>query len=340
MEHRVTLQHEEVEAIRELLDELAARYDSTESAEFQDAAPLAAQELPLRLRRAFAEFKLREPASVMIVSGWPVDQEAIGPTPPHWNRRQGVSRALREEMLLVLYGELLGEAIAWSTQQNGYLVHDILPIEGHQHEQLGSGSEEPLTWHTEDAFHPCRGDYLGMLCLRNPDRVPTTVFFGEHLDLPEDQVRVLMQPRFRIRPDESHLPKNRSGDQDLDPVLARAYARIEQMNTRPEKIPVLSGDPARPYLRLDPYFMDRLDEDPEAQAALDAMTAQIDEKIGDLVLEAGDFCFIDNFRAVHGRKPFKARFDGTDRWMKRINVTRDLRKSREMRRTPESRVIL
>jgi hypothetical protein len=34
---------------------------------------------------------------------------------------------------------------------------------------------------------------------------------------------------------------------------------------------------------------------------------------------------------VHGRKPFKARHDGTDRWLKRLDVTLDLRKSRAAR---------
>jgi enduracididine beta-hydroxylase len=58
------------------------------------------------------------------------------------------------------------------------------------------------------------------------------------------------------------------------------------------------------------------------------------------VLEPGDMLFVDNFRAVHGRRPFSARFDGRDRWLKRINVTRDLRKSRRVRGSRESRVIV
>jgi hypothetical protein len=42
---------------------------------------------------------------------------------------------------------------------------------------------------------------------------------------------------------------------------------------------------------------------------------------------------------VHGRKPFRARFDGTDRWLRRLNVAVDLRKSRKFRLTADSRVI-
>ena len=109
-------------------------------------------------------------------------------------------------------------------------------------------------------------------------------------------------------------------------------------NPLPERIPVLFGDPCAPYVRMDPYFMDPVD-DPCAQEALNALTQQIDAALEDQVLEPGDFAFIDNFQAVHGRKPFKARYDGRDRWLKRVNVVRDLRKSRDSRLSAASRVL-
>ena len=62
-------------------------------------------------------------------------------------------------------------------------------------------------------------------------------------------------------------------------------------------------------------------------------------QIGDVLLHPGDICFIDNFKAVHGRRAFKARYDGHDRWFKRINITRDLRKSRAERSGATSRII-
>jgi hypothetical protein len=43
---------------------------------------------------------------------------------------------------------------------------------------------------------------------------------------------------------------------------------------------------------------------------------------------------------VHGRKPFRARFDGADRWLKRLNVARDLRKSRAVRQHADARTIV
>ena len=85
--------------------------------------------------------------------------------------------------------------------------------------------------------------------------------------------------------------------------------------------------------------MDRLSDDEEAQAALDSLVKSIDENLTDLVIQPGDVLFIDNYRTVHGRRPFAARYDGQDRWLKRINIARDLRKSRSSRQFSWSRVI-
>jgi L-asparagine oxygenase len=51
----------------------------------------------------------------------------------------------------------------------------------------------------------------------------------------------------------------------------------------------------------------------------------------DVRLQPGDVAFIDNYRAAHGRKSFRARCDGTDRWLKQLNITRNLRGSRAWR---------
>lgn len=336
---RITLTESENSSIQEVLSGLAASYRSAEDLEFLAAAAVHAHQLPRRVREVLNEFRLFEPsAGICRIAGYAIDDREIGPTPSHWKERQRRCLPVKEEMLLVLFGSLLGDLIAWSTQQDGAVVHDIAPIKGHENEQLGSGSAEELTWHMEDAFHPCRGDYLGMMCLRNPDQVPTTFAAVDVSELDERTLGILFEPQFMIRPDESHLRKNR-----VDPLtgtsLEAAQNRIEEMNSRPEKIPVLFGSPDAPYCRLDPYFMDP-PELPEAQEALDRLIQSINDRLEEIVLEAGEFCFIDNFKAVHGRRPFKARFDGTDRWLKRVNITRDLRRSRGFRTSSESRLLL
>jgi hypothetical protein len=37
-------------------------------------------------------------------------------------------------------------------------------------------------------------------------------------------------------------------------------------------------------------------------------------------LRPGEVLVVDNDVVVHGRVPFRARFDGTDRWLKRASV--------------------
>lgn len=337
--HKITVSVSEAAEMRELANGLAARWDSVEDPEFLRRVGVYAHDLPQRLRQHFYEFRLHEPTSALcLISGLPVDSERIGPTPKHWKGRPKPSPTHAEEILLVLIGSLLGEAIGWATQQDGYLVHDIFPIEGHEGEQLGSGSEQLLWWHTEDAFHPLRGDYIGLMCLRNPDGVATTFANLERLPLTDEELDLLFAPHFTIRPDESHLAKNRSGNREIDKLLEKSYRRIEQMKTHPEKIALLEGDRRSPYIRIDPYFMDP-PSDPRAQAALDRLIAAIETSIQEVVLAPGDLCFIDNFKAVHGRRPFKARYDGNDRWMKRLNLTRDLRRSRDARLAADARVI-
>jgi len=342
---RFVLNNEEVVSLQKLLGGIAAAYKSAEDPQFLLEANLWAHEMPRRLRAALNAFRLTEPSSALFcISGYPVDDQKIGPTPEHWDcPAEARLPTLEEEILLVLTGSLLGDCIGWRTQQDGRIIHDVMPIKGMEQEQIGTGSEQTIWWHTEDAFHPLHGDYLGMMFLRNFDRVPTTFASLERLQLDPEDWRTLFEPHFTIHPDKSHQPENSAhtegngnGNGNGD---AHLYDRIEQMQKAPQKIPLLSGDPASPYIRIDPYFMDKVEDNPKAQRAFEALVKALDEKISDVVLSAGDICFVDNRKSVHGRRAFKARYDGRDRWFKRMNITRDLRKSRADRPEPASRII-
>lgn len=330
---RLEMDAAERRVITEILDEFEADFERPDTEDALRRASVLAQELPARIRSHLNAFRLERMSGVLCIAGHEVDHDRLGPTPAHWRDRPEKSPASREEMLLVLYSSLLGDLFAWASQQDGRLIHDIIPIRGHEHEQLGSSSDALLTWHTEDAFHPLRGDFLSFACLRNPYGAATTVGFVDDLDLEESVKTVLFQERFIIRPDESHLAKNNSNSE------MKIFEDIEDMRRHPDSVAVLFGDPNRPYVRADPYFMSVTAGDFDAESALNEFTKAMDDKMSDLVLSSGEFCFLDNFRVVHGRKPFKARHDGTDRWLKRVNVTGDLRKSRAARKAPEARAI-
>jgi hypothetical protein len=148
---RLELADEEIRAIQPLVREVATRHSSVEETDFLNNSSIYAQELPKRLRAFLNTFRLTEPSGVCLISGYPVDEAKIGKTPPHWKKKSDSSSTMEEEIFLNLCGALLGDAIAWSHQRDGLVCQDLVPIEGHENEMLGSGSEQELVWHTEDA---------------------------------------------------------------------------------------------------------------------------------------------------------------------------------------------
>lgn len=236
-------------------------------------------------------------------------------------------------MGLALLAMAMGDPFTWSTLQGGRMIQNVLPTVGEEKEQSGHG-QVLLEWHTEDGFHPYRCDYLMLLGLRNPDGVATTVSSIRDVTVSAEHRQVLSQPRFLILPDDEHLRQLAQTHPD-----SLGLTRMRVMRETPQPVAVLFGAPDDPYVRIDPFFMRCLDGDMEAETALKSLIVELDRVQQDVVLNSGDVLIVDNYLAVHGRKEFKARFDGTDRWLKKIVVTRDLRKSRELRQSAGSRVI-
>jgi Fe(II)/alpha-ketoglutarate-dependent arginine beta-hydroxylase len=339
---QIQLHADELATIDLLVTELSTQFQTVESADFQHEAALAAASLPRRVRAVIEDYAAAESDAVLVVSGLPVADGEIGPTPQERRSTPVPSPTLACDIAFYLTAVLLGVPIGWATQQDGRLMHDIYPVRAHEHEQIGWGSAEELAWHTEDAFHSLRPDYLGLMCLRNPDEVVTTVAELRDVEI-EPQLRdFLSQPRFRIAPDDAHRLRNAKSAADTDPravaLRRRSFELVERLAKDPEPVAVLFGGDSTPYLRIDPFYMQGRQGERE-QRALDQFAAALDAAVSGVALRPGDICFIDNYRAVHGRKAFHARFDANDRWLRRLNVTTDLRKSRAHRISANSRVI-
>src|SRR5262249_55438267 len=148
-------------------------------------------------------------------------------------------------------------------------------------------------------------------------RTPTTISFVDQARIPADIAETLMQPRFLLVPDHSH---------DLS-------------DREPLVVSVLEGHRDRPTLRADRDYVRAADGDDTAEAALRWLTDHLDLNIYPVSLAEGDVCFIDNRTAVHGRGGFRPRYDGSDRWLKRVNVVVDLRRTRPARRSAATRVL-
>lgn len=338
----IELDVDDQSAVAALVVELADRHSGVEEPAFQDMSETYAQELPRTLRARLNHFRMHESACICLVRNHPVDEAALGPTPGHWRQRLSTPATVAADIFFFLCASLLGPPIAWSTKQGGYIMHTIAPIPGHETEQLASSSEASLTWHTEDAFHPLRADYVGLMGLRNPDRIETMFACVHDVDSQVIGNSVLFEPRFRIVPDGSHLSGIPEAPNVRIPaeLQARAKQRIARMLHEPEPIPLLFGDPASPYMRLDQHYTSTANGDKDAADALGMLMASVSAGLKGFALAPGDLCFIDNYKVVHGRSAFHARYDGTDRWLRRLNITRDLRKSRDLRLAPGSRLVV
>lgn len=325
---RFELSPEEVVRIREVISKAAGKFIIGQNLEWLLELRLWARLLPDRLLRFAENFRLSESWGACLISGWSIDDVNIGPTPLHWRGQIQPSVVLHEEIYLQLIGSLLGDIYAWSTVQDGKLVQDLLPIPGQEREKSGNSSSSVLDLHTEDAFSCYRCDYLGLLCLRNDDAIPTSYASFSNVRLSPAHRRVLSEPRFSLLPDPEHY------------VRAAERGDSRSLPGEFEMSPLLFGGDALPYLAVDGFFIEPQQGDIEATQALAALLSELERCRCELVCKAGELLVIDNYLAVHGRRPFLARYDGRDRWLKRISVTRDLRKSRASRASPESRVLI
>jgi enduracididine beta-hydroxylase len=336
------LRHPELAEVTGLIERLATTVPVGEEIACLRAAAVHSHHLPERLLEFLHGVRSREAAAAFVVSGFAVDDDSIGPTPSGWGRQPDPCSTRAETAWLELCGSVLGDLFGWATQQDGAIVHDIAPVRSDERSQVSSSSSELLWWHTEEAFHPLRCDYLGLMCLRNHQQVATTFASVSGIDLAPEIRRVLFEKRFFIRPDDSHLtgehdqplPVGKEGE-----LLLAARKRIEHMNKDPQRVSLLHGDFDSPYLSVDPFYMDVPADDAQARHAYEALCGTLEDQLKEVPLSPGEILFIDNYRAVHGRMPFAARYDGTDRWLKRVNITRDLRKSRAYRMTADSPVI-
>jgi len=334
----LTLSSQEVTQIQNLLSAVKAEFTSVDSPEFLMQATPLSHELPKRLRVAMNDLRLKDDGhGIAVIRGFPVDGTKIGPTPAKWDQRSP-ERTLEQEALLALCGTLLGDLVTWASEQDGYIVHNVLPMKEWEDSQLGWGSAVENIFHVEDAFSPYSPNYLGLFCMRNPDATATNVSSVADLDLAQLDLDSLFGKNYYVRPDDAHLA---TGDEKNSYNASRSDAlsqREEEINS-PLKTSILSADRGAPYICLDPPYMDAGGNE-KAQKAMDELLVALNANKHGVRLAPGDMVFIDNNRAVHGREPFKAKYDGTDRWLKRVKVTHDLRKSRAQRSSATCRKIV
>lgn len=307
---------------RAVVAELAAEFGTAESESFLRRAPGMGHLLPPELVERLVDMRYLEDSAAIVVRCEPMADP--GPTPAAW-RTRGASATVPHDFWLALVLAQLGDPMGWANLQDGRLFNDILPQWEDEHAQTSYGSGDELELHVEEAYHDVRSDAFGLLCLRNPGEVPTTVASSACLDLDARQLDVLRRPRFRI------------GGEEVYRVRPMLSGPVPCGGTTPHT-PRNRPDEA-PHLRLDVPYVRALPGDTEAERALEALKRCLRRAAVDIATRPGDMLIVDNHRAVHGRRPFRAGYDGRDRWLRRLSVIRDLRTLRGARSGPDGRVV-
>lgn len=318
MSYKIYQLHElEIIHLRELIERVSNKYESAEDEAFIRNAKLYAGELPPDLRSYLYELSHDQShVGVAMIRGF----EPVQPwpkTPKTWFIEDSYEPKFETDYLAIIFTAILGEPFGFETQQAGKLIHDILPIKGRELYQEGASSLAMLNFHTEDACHPYRADFICINCIKNPTNVGTLVVAVNDFELDINTKSVLREERFYHLSDNTHTN--------------------EVANSKPESI--LFGNIDSPYIRYDFDFTVAREGDEEAANAITVLNEKIAESQKEVELLPGDFCFVDNYKWLHGRKPFKANFNNEDRWLRRFNIKVDLSEAVDYRRCLSSRML-
>ncbi len=260
------------------------------------ATPTFVPQLDDGVREALSALRIGQPSGAVLVHGLPVGDLPATPTVAMHALASSPKTDRISETVLLSVGAMLGEPVGYAQEHGGDIVQDLYPLAASVGRQLSTSSGVELAFHTETAFHPHKPRYLLLLCLKGDPSAATTLCsidaILEHLD---PSVRVqLSDRRYVCGVDES-------------------FGAGTTWETEPMAILSQSGE-----FTFDADLF--RGTDPEADRVIAAVAAAIAAAQTSVTLETGDLLILDNHRCVHGRSPFTARFDGTDRWLQRTFV--------------------
>lgn len=212
------------------------------------------------------------------------------------------------DTMLIASASRYGSVYGFAQEQGGKTVQNLFPIKQNESMQISSSSGAVLEMHTETAFHPWRPEVLLLLCVRSDSNAGTNVALLSDIIplLDKECIRILHMPEFVTRIDESFQSESQPDRELLTPIF-------------------FDGATSMTY---DRALMTSITD--AGKNALRQLSETIDKVKTTIYLKTGEVLVLNNRVAVHGRTPFKARYDGTDRWIKRAMVSTKLPDWNEM----------
>jgi len=227
----------------------------------------------------------------------------IGDIPP--TPASGRDQALPEvEKVMREYAAHYGKPFGYLQEQVDTVFQQIVPLKSLESVQISASSITELDLHTETAFHPYPPDYVFLLCLRGDPTAFTTYANLEAVlkKIGETTQKVLRQPWYTTRVDASFI-LNGQEDKSIE-------------------MPILYGEKQETRIVYDRFLMKGTSI--AARRALDELNNAIKSSTKKIALKTGELMIIDNRKTVHGRLPFTPKYDGTDRWLMRTLVRKQL----------------
>lgn len=209
--------------------------------------------------------------------------------------------------ILLSEASKLGYPVSFIQEQKGFLIQNIVPVFKTEMEQISTSSKVELALHTETAFHPHRPDYVLLLCLRGDSSAATTVACVDKIIsmLDKDTIDCLRQPWFTTSVDRSfERPSGVEYSSFTTPILF--FNKKQNDYTM-----IYDHDLMKPTNVF-------------AEMALNLFCNALEKSIEEIYLSTGDILTLNNSKVIHGRKPFQARYDGTDRWVQRVLVKKEI----------------
>ena len=233
----------------------------------------------------------------------------LPPTPSVTHSWARLTQRSASEAIMLTFVTGLGHPISYLDQRDGSVFHDIYPTRSNAAEISSQSSSVDLGHHTEMFFHPEPPDFLMLHCLRSaPDRHAYTSVSGlsdiEAMLSDEDR-GLLREPLFAV--DVARLHGRYTND-------GHPYTEADP---RP-CIPVIASTTSGRRLRFEPALMTPTTA--AAARAIQCAEHAVDKvAVRDVLRERG-MLVVDNRRAAHSRSSFKAQFDGSDRWLRRMMI--------------------
>jgi hypothetical protein len=237
--------------------------------------------------------------------------QGLPPTPAVTDSWARLTRDRVSESIMITFATGLGFPISYLDQRDGSVFHDVYPTRSNATAISSQSSSIDLGLHTEMFFHPEPPDFLALHCLRSPRERSAYTSVASLTDiearLSEEDRATLREPLFALDLARLHGRYTNRG---------RAHTEAD---ARP-RIPIITDSTIGPRFRFEPALMTPT-TDGAAQATRRAEhTAEAVAAPG--VLREQSLLIVDNRRAAHSRSPFVARFDGSDRWLRRMMIGR------------------